>query len=68
MTRIRKTYGFTIPPEVYMRFKEKCGLIPMSRQIEVLMKQWIGEDEGANVIQPKASEMKSKKGSKAVSE
>lgn len=43
----RKRFGLTITldPKVVQRFKDACGFIPISRQIEELMKQWLEKQE-----------------------
>lgn len=37
--KVKKT--FSIDPDIYRKFVEKCGMIPYSRQVELLMKNWI---------------------------
>jgi hypothetical protein len=37
-------YNFTLDRKLFDRFREKCGMIPYSRQVELLMREWV---EGA---------------------
>lgn len=39
--RKRKVYTLTISPEIFERFRSACGLIPVSRQVEELMKKYL---------------------------
>lgn len=39
--RKRPLFTLTLDPEVVSKFRAACGLVPMSRQIEELMKKWI---------------------------
>lgn len=42
-TRIRVT--ITFDPDLHHRIKQACGMVPMSRQIEDLLKQWLETKE-----------------------
>lgn len=37
----RKSSSFVFDKELLEKFKEACGLVPVSRQLEELMRQWL---------------------------
>jgi len=43
--RKRETVNFSLDSEIYQRLKAACGLVPMSRQVEELIKNWLQEKE-----------------------
>lgn len=39
----RKSSSFVFDKELLEKFKEACGLVPVSRQLEELMRRWLQE-------------------------
>lgn len=39
--RSRKRYTFTFSPDTFSAFQLACGMVPVSRQLEELMRIWL---------------------------